>query len=659
MDFQTRWPAVKSRHLILPAAWSIVFVAAILAYWPGLDGPFLLDDFGSIAALGHRGGVTDWETFKAFVFGGAAGPTGRPLSLLSFLIDARDWPADAWPFKRTNLIIHLLNAALLGVVTRQILAAVNYDTRKAGWVTLLSVAFWLLHPFLVSTTLYVVQRMAQLSTTFVLVGLAGYMRGRTLLTDSPLRAYGIMSASVVIATAMATLCKENGILLPVLVGVLEFTVFSHRAATTKSPAPWWSMLFLGFPAAVVFLYLARQFFSASFFDIVPPRDFSMYERLLTQPRVLFDYLQNWVVPKLFTSGVFQDHFAKSEGLLSPASTLLTLIGHAVVIAIAILRRKQWPVVAFAVLFFYASHLLESTVVNLELYFEHRNYLAVAFLILPVALFARRRLNHRVFFLIAGLVVICLAGFTRYSADVWSSYNNLVEVSALKAPGSARAQTQYSALLYSDGRAEEALLVLERAIARSAKFDPALALSQLIVRCSLNRLSESEFETVSNQLSQKPYNARLHRNYSALTDVVVSGKCPSVTAAGLNALFTRMLQVPYNADNTSLQYSHLQYFTGVTHTHVGQIDEAITAFERSLSSRPGASHAMMMAAVLASSSFYEEALYFSERALQQLAREPGTFLQAAAVNESDIIEFQALVRADLAQMRSGDSGDQAP
>lgn len=101
-------------RLAVALLWLFVFGAAVVAYWPGLDGPFLLDDFGSIRALGDYGGVVDWQSFKIFVFGGHAGPTGRPVSLLSFLIDANNWPAESWPFKRTNLVIHLLTGAVLG-----------------------------------------------------------------------------------------------------------------------------------------------------------------------------------------------------------------------------------------------------------------------------------------------------------------------------------------------------------------------------------------------------------------------------------------------------------------------------------------------------------------------------------------------------------------
>ncbi|MDH4056967.1 MAG: hypothetical protein OEV58_16530, partial [Gammaproteobacteria bacterium] len=171
MDLASLWDEKNHQTLWLTGGWALLFVATIVAYWPGLSGPFLLDDFGSIAALGKHGGVVDWQSFKAFVLGGNSGPTGRPISLASFLIDANNWPTDAAPFKRTNLIIHLVIGGLLGILTKQILCLLQFESREARILALISAAFWMLHPFLVSTTLYAVQRMAQLSTLFIFAGL--------------------------------------------------------------------------------------------------------------------------------------------------------------------------------------------------------------------------------------------------------------------------------------------------------------------------------------------------------------------------------------------------------------------------------------------------------------------------------------------------------
>jgi hypothetical protein len=182
-------------NLLLAAGWATVLLLTVFAYWPGLDGPFLFDDFGSIPPLGDLGGVVDWQSFKAFVFGGHAGPMGRPLALFSFLIDANNWPAESWPFKRSNLVIHLLTGITLGILITFVLKCVQVRQRDARWIALVTTTIWILHPFLVSTTLYIVQRMAQLAALFMFAGLALYLHGRMRTRENSWQGYLKMAYS--------------------------------------------------------------------------------------------------------------------------------------------------------------------------------------------------------------------------------------------------------------------------------------------------------------------------------------------------------------------------------------------------------------------------------------------------------------------------------
>src|SRR6185437_273224 len=96
-------------------------LAALLAltwwvYHPGLSGDFLVDDFANLPAIGATGPVDNWAAFWRYITSGNADPTGRPLTLLTFLIDARNWPASPYPFKVTSVILHLINGALLAWV---------------------------------------------------------------------------------------------------------------------------------------------------------------------------------------------------------------------------------------------------------------------------------------------------------------------------------------------------------------------------------------------------------------------------------------------------------------------------------------------------------------------------------------------------------------
>jgi hypothetical protein len=65
--------------------------------------------------------------------------------------------------------------------------------------------------------------------------------------------------------------------------------------------------------------------------------------------------------------------------------------------------------------------MESTVVGLELYFEHRNYLAAIFLFLPIAsglYLLRSKIDTKLVHLIVILILLILSFFTYERAKLW-------------------------------------------------------------------------------------------------------------------------------------------------------------------------------------------------------------------------------------------------
>ena len=69
------------------------------------------DDYINLKDLSE---VNSTQGLQNFIFGGVAGPTGRPISLLTFLTNYNDWMNnDPWGFVETTLIWHLLNTSLV------------------------------------------------------------------------------------------------------------------------------------------------------------------------------------------------------------------------------------------------------------------------------------------------------------------------------------------------------------------------------------------------------------------------------------------------------------------------------------------------------------------------------------------------------------------
>jgi hypothetical protein len=224
--------AAVRQYAAYAALVGVLFLTALI-YWPGLAGSFLFDDYPNLEKLGTRGPIESFELLRQYVTSGFSGPTGRPLSLLSFLIDANNWPTDPWPFKRTNVVIHLIVGVVLFATTHKLFVSIGRSARDASWIALLATSLWLVNPFLVSTTLYAVQRMTQLAALFALGGIWFYLRGRELLAIDPRRGYATLCIGLPVFTLLAMLSKENGALLPLLVLVLHATL-NRRWAT---PAP--------------------------------------------------------------------------------------------------------------------------------------------------------------------------------------------------------------------------------------------------------------------------------------------------------------------------------------------------------------------------------------------------------------------------------------
>ena len=97
-------------------------------------------------------------------------------------------------FKYTNLMIHLLvGLGICWATLKLLLRVLGYDENRGNaWIAVLSTGFWLLHPFFVSTTLYVIQRMTQLAALFSIYGIAAYLHGRLLLLGKVAAGYAWM-----------------------------------------------------------------------------------------------------------------------------------------------------------------------------------------------------------------------------------------------------------------------------------------------------------------------------------------------------------------------------------------------------------------------------------------------------------------------------------
>lgn len=502
----------------LPVVFLLLLLIAVwLIYKPGLQGGFLFDDYPNLEPLGSYGGVVDWETFKSFALNGISGPLGRPISLASFVLDDNTWPSDASLFKPTNVKIHLLAGVLLVWTVLLLMRSLKRDEDSSVWIALLTGAMWMLHPYMVSTTLYVIQRMAQLSTLFMLAGMVGYLHGRLLLERNLKAGYLWMSASLGAGTILAALSKENGILLPVVIATIESCFPSSIHKINK----WWRFVFLWAPSLIVILYLLHKLNLTD--DPMDGRRFSQLERMMTQPRILCEYLFHLYVPRIEGRGLFQDGYLVSKSLFSPASTIASV---AVLIMFwigAFIYRKRYPLISIAILVYFSSHLLESTWLNLELYFEHRNYAASIFLFLPVAVgivALAKYIDVRLVSVCALSILLFLGFLTWQRTSLWSSSDRLEVYWAASTPESARAQNRVGTLLLQMDRVDESIQYLQAADDRF-KTSSLLTINLLLVKVYANVATERDFQQAAARIKVQPFDAQAVKGLRSLAEKVVS------------------------------------------------------------------------------------------------------------------------------------------
>ncbi|MEH6558983.1 MAG: hypothetical protein V7708_14385 [Oceanicoccus sp.] len=460
-----------SPYIVLGVILALVFSVStvFLIYQPGLDGSFLLDDRHNIE-LNEDIQINDLSlgSISAAWNGGKTGGLGRPISSLSFALTQFFMDGSAYSYKLTNVVLHVLNMLLvMGFVTsllrfwrdtQQLVLSGRQIVVLAGIIGFL----WALHPLQVSTVLYAVQRMTILSSLFTVAALWLYTIWRTQLHKEGILRW-IAPFLISILVALGVLSKENAILFFGFIGLLEF--FSYKQLRLHSVDRLFSNAFWAISVvAVVFAIAYIHFFQNWYAGSYQARNFDLTDRLMTQSRVIFIYLQWILFPSIDQYGLFHDDIAISRGLLSPVTTIFSLFGLLGLTSIALALRRTLPWLGYGIGFYLVGHVLEGSIVPLELVFEHRNYLPSlgVLIILVITIFRFFQLvsaSVSISAAIAIIVFIFFASMTYLRSLEWSSYSGQLTAAVERHPNSARTHWAMG-IWYLQNHSEELFMGLD-------------------------------------------------------------------------------------------------------------------------------------------------------------------------------------------------------
>ena len=324
--------------------------------------------------------------------------------------------------------------------------------------------------------------------------------------------------------------KENAALLPLFLFLIEWVFFRFDALRARDGRALRMFWLIGAVTASVpiLYYLARHGWLAGGYG---RRSFTLEERLLTECRVLVFYLKSILLPRGAGLSLFHDDFQVSTGLLTPWTTLPSVLLVALLPVAAVATRKRAPVFAFGVLFFLVGHSLESSVIALELIHEHRNYLpgvgvllvvfyylAVAAALLPAE---TKKLPTTAIAGIAAVLVAHSAFVTATRARTWESALDLAAMGTAYHPMSSRwhyelGNAYFMAALGNRSLKHEFLKSARVEYAKAADLSPYYRAGDLLAVLSV----DTELERPPDPaLLKEITHALRHQRVSALTAVM--------------------------------------------------------------------------------------------------------------------------------------------
>lgn len=475
--------------------WLLLALAAIVTvavYAPGMTGGWVFDDFPNIVDNTAIHITQGQSTLAAWVNSALSSPSSflrRPLASLTFSLNWYAGNGDPLPFKITNIVIHLINGVLLFCVLRALLQLLGlrqhgrlasatstfskseavsdvFDHAAATRLALIVSAAWMLLPINLIAVLYVVQRMESLCQIFILAGLWAYLHGRWIMLtarDSRRGSQGLALAmgGIVLGTILGLTAKETAVLLPVFAFLAEWIVLRFARTPlagqalqegaqkqTQDARLWWAFVITLFvPAILGFAWMLRAALHPSLWV---GRTFTLTQRLLTEPRVLVDYLHWTLLPNPMVLSLYHDDIVVSTGLLTPWTTLGAIIFLAALIVLAVWLRNRQPLVSLGIGWFFAAQLLTATIIPLELVYEQRMYFGSIGLLMAAGVWLLGlRWKIALPILRGFLVTVALIWFalvTHLRAQEWSNSLKLAVTEASYHPTSERAVYEAGRLL---------------------------------------------------------------------------------------------------------------------------------------------------------------------------------------------------------------------
>lgn len=554
----------------------LILIASCLIYTAFLHSDFQLDDIPNFNSLNT---VQDFNGAIRYILDGPAGT--RWISYASYLLHIDAWKAgNAFPFKLVNLLIHGLNTGLLFFCIRYVFQQRSFGILPV-WqsaIALLIAALWFAHPVHVNTVLYSVQRMTLIAGTFTFIGILFHFRflAKNSVKNIPQQLnfcqWFFYSAALALITCLGILGKENAILLPAF--ILLLAVYTQQLKRLRT---WqWLLTYIApFVLLVGYLIISHRLGYGS-------RNFDMAERLMSQVVILQEYLFKLLIPNMYSFSLYYDGFAPIRSMFDPRFIQATAIWLAL-FALAWRVRLIAPALGFGLLWFFVGHSLEGSIIPLELYFDHRNYIPAVGILFAVVVcsfqllsFLHRQQKKLAAALLSFALVLLLANqlwISYYDSSIWQNKAHFEQEQMLKRPDSLRAKQGYMEVLFAQGRVTEAAYILED-INKQYGVHATHLMFQILAICAAGSGDTINYDAVVESLTKTPFDMAVDNALKSIFDIVIKDNktCPSMDLP----MFRRYAQALLDNPRMGRHYHNFAWLLVSSYLHENKLPEALEA-----------------------------------------------------------------------------------
>ena len=387
-----------------------------LIYSNTLEAPYYLDDEVNIVENPFVRLTT--LTPEKLIHAGIESPCpNRPVANISFGLNYWIHQYNVSGYHIVNIIVHIINGILLYffIMTTLKINPNYWPYQHARHLAFFTALIWLVHPLQTQSVTYIVQRMNSMSAMFYLAALLSYVKGRRATENS--RKW-IWFLTCLVSWLLALGSKEIAASLPIILILYEWLFFQHCSVGWVRRHVW---PLLGTVLALVFTVLVYTDFEPlrAILSGYAHRDFTVFERVLTQFRVMGFYVGLIMYPHPTRLSLLHD-FDISRTLIDPPTTLFCLVAIAATLLGALWFTRKEPLLVFSVLWFFGNLAIESSVVSLEIIFEHRTYLPsmLAGLFIVTLLYRHTRKSALVTSLLL-VVAVALSSWTYQRNTLWN------------------------------------------------------------------------------------------------------------------------------------------------------------------------------------------------------------------------------------------------